>query len=234
LKQQLGKIAARLMQVREDAVSFEGGAAHSGGASVSIGELARTFYHTPHLLPVGTSSVKSLEVTEGYVPPVDSGIFSYGTHAVKVAVDTMTGLVQILDYAVVEDCGQRINPMIVEGQTIGGIAQGIGTALFEESPYDESGQPLASTLLDYLLPGSCEIPRIKLDHLVHRSPHTSLGIKGVGESGTIPSAAAVANAINDALAPLNVRLTTLPMSPQRVLGALLARQEKQQYETSAV
>jgi carbon-monoxide dehydrogenase large subunit len=234
LKQQLGKIAAHLMQVREDAVSFEGGAAHSGGASVSIGELARTFYHTPHLLPVGTSSVKSLEVTEGYVPPVDSGIFSYGTHAVKVAVDTMTGLVQILDYAVVEDCGQRINPMIVEGQTIGGIAQGIGTALFEESPYDESGQPLASTLLDYLLPGSCEIPRIKLDHLVHRSPHTSFGIKGVGESGTIPSAAAVANAINDALAPLNVRLTTLPMSPQRVLGALLARQEKKQYETSAV
>ncbi len=99
-----------------------------------------------------------LEVSRAYKPKVDTGAFSYASHAVVVAVDTETGEVEILDYVVVEDCGTMVNPMIVEGQTIGGIAQGIGTAMYEESPYDDQAQPLASTLADYILPGATEIP----------------------------------------------------------------------------
>ena len=110
------------------------------------------------------STPAGLETTEGYKPLVDSGVFSYATHAAKVAVDPETGLVAILDYVIVEDCGRMVNPMIVEGQTYGGAAQGIGTALFEESPYDDNGQPLASTLLDYILPGPTELPKFRIAH----------------------------------------------------------------------
>src|SRR5690606_39359426 len=105
-----------------------------------------------------------LEVTVGYKPAVDTGCFTYASHAAVVAVDPQTGAVEILDYVVVEDCGTMINPMVVEGQTIGGIAQGIGTALYEETPYDEHGQPLASTLADYVMPGATEVPNIRFDH----------------------------------------------------------------------
>ena len=106
--------------------------------------------------PIGVDS-GGLEATEGYKPATDNGVFSFASHAAKVAVDPETGLVEILDYCIAEDCGRMVNPMIVEGQTYGGAAQGVGTALFEEAPYDENGQPLASTLMDYLLPGPTRI-----------------------------------------------------------------------------
>lgn len=219
LVERIKTIAARLMQVDTSMVELADGVARSGSTSITLKEVAHIFYHDFHHL-VGNVEAQSLEVTAGYQPPVESGIFSYGTHAVKVAVDIKTGVVDILDYVIVEDCGQMINPMIVEGQTIGGAAQGIGTALFEESPYDESGQPLASTLLDYLLPGSNEVPRFRLAHIVNKSPHTSFGIKGVGESGCIPPAAALANAINDALFSLGATVHTLPITPSRILTEL--------------
>jgi carbon-monoxide dehydrogenase large subunit len=139
---------------------------------------------------------------------------------VKVAVDTETGLVEILDYCIAEDCGRMVNPMIVEGQTYGGAAQGVGTALFEESTYDANGQPLASTLADYLLPGPAELPRFRLFHTETLTPHTAHGIKGVGEGGAIAPGAAIVNAINDALAPLGARLNAVPASPDRILAAL--------------
>ena len=205
-----------------DEVQLNDGVAALGAKSIAFEEITDIFYNRPYLIPQLTQAITSLEVTDGYKVPVDSGIFAYGTHAVKVSVDTETGHVSILDYIIVEDCGQRINPMIVDGQTIGGAAQGIGTALYEESPYDENGQPLASTLLDYLLPGAAEVPRFKLDHMANLSPHTSFGIKGAGESGTIPAAAALANAVNDALSPLGATLRMLPMSPSRILAAITA------------
>lgn len=221
-------IAAGLLEVdEENEIELNEGAAFAGDKSISFEEIANIFYIKPHLLPSSAKSITNLEVTDGYKVPVDSGIAAYGTHAVKVNVDTATGQVSILDYVIVEDCGTRINPMIVEGQTIGGAAQGIGTALFEESPYDENGQPLASTLLDYLLPGASEVPRIKLDHLMNLSPHTSYGIKGAGESGTIPAAAAIANAINDALLATGAKVCTLPMTPSRVLAAIATAGEQQ-------
>ena len=151
-----------------------------------------------------TSIRGGLEVTAGYKPERDTGTFSYAAHAAVVAVDPELGDVEILDYVIVEDGGKLVNPMIVDGQIYGGLAQGIGTALYEEMPFDASGQPLASTLADYLLPGPTEVPAPRLDHMETPSPYTEFGLKGIGEGGAIAPPAAIANAVNDALRPLGV------------------------------
>jgi aerobic carbon-monoxide dehydrogenase large subunit len=137
-----------------------------------------------------------------------------------VAVDTGTGEVEILDYVAVEDCGTLVNPMVVEGQSLGGIAQGIGTALYEESPFDANGQPLASTFADYLLPGPTEIPAVRIFHMETPSPYTEFGIKGMGEGGAIAPPAVIFNAVNDALKPLGIQLSETPLTPRRLLAAL--------------
>ena len=139
-----------------------------------------------------------------------------------VQVDTELGEVRILDYAIVEDGGVLLNPMIVDGQVIGGTAQGIGTALYEEMPFDANGQPLAATLADYLLPGATEVPDTRIDHMATPSPYSAFGQKGIGEGGAIGPPAAIANAVNDALHPLGVEITELPITPRRLLRALLA------------
>jgi aerobic carbon-monoxide dehydrogenase large subunit len=144
-----------------------------------------------------------------------------------VEVDTEMGDVRILDYAVCEDGGVLINPMIVDGQVIGGVAQGIGTALYEEMPFDANGQPLATTLADYLLPGASEVPMLRIEHMETPSPYTEFGQKGIGEGGAIGPPAAIANAVNDALRPLGVEINQLPITPQRILEALLAGKTKQ-------
>ena len=115
-----------------------------------------------------------------------------------------------------------LNPMIVDGQLIGGLAQGIGTALYEEMPFDGEGQPLASTLADYLMPGAGEVPDLKIVHMETPSPHSLFGQKGIGEGGAIAPPAAIINAVNDALHGLGAELTACPASPQRVLAALSA------------
>ena len=163
-----------------------------------------------------------MEVTSGYKPLRDSGTFSYAAHAAVVQVDTELGEVRIVDYVIVEDGGVLLNPMIVDGQVIGGTAQGIGTALYEEMPYDSYGQPLASTLADYMLPGATEVPAPRIDHMETPSPISTFGQKGIGEGGAIGPPAAIANAVNDALHPLGVELTELPITPRRILTALLA------------
>ncbi len=129
---------------------------------------------------------------------------------------------RILDYAIVEDGGVLLNPMIVDGQVIGGCAQGIGTALYEEMPFDAHGQPLASTLADYMLPGATEVPDARIDHMETPSPYSMFGQKGIGEGGAIGPPAAIANAVNDALRPLGVEMTQLPITPQRIVAALRA------------
>jgi carbon-monoxide dehydrogenase large subunit len=121
---------------------------------------------------------------------------------------------------VVEDGGRLVNPMVVDGQVYGGTAQGIGTALYEEMPYDGEGQPLASTLADYVLPGATEVPAVRIVHMETPSPHTEFGQKGIGEGGAIAPPAAILNAVNDALAPLGVEITETPITPRRVLAAL--------------
>jgi aerobic carbon-monoxide dehydrogenase large subunit len=213
------KIGAQLLQADVANVSVRGGEVIGPGGSISLSEIAGTWYLRPQNLPVDVD-MGGLEVTIGYRPSPDSGTFSYATHAALVAVDPEIGDVEILDYVIVEDGGRLVNPMIVDGQILGGLAQGIGTALYEEMPFDSAGQPLASTLADYLLPGPNEVPAARIDHMETPSPHTEFGIKGLGEGGAIAPPAAIANAINDALRPLGVELLVSPITPRQVLAAI--------------
>jgi carbon-monoxide dehydrogenase large subunit len=182
--------------------------------------VAHVWYRKPQLLPADVDPA-GLEATAGYKAKVDTGTFSYACHAASVAVDPETGHVEILDYVIVEDGGTLVNPMIAEGQVFGGAAQGIGTALYEEMPFDAQGQPLATTLADYLLPSATEVPSFRIEHLETPSPYTRFGQKGIGEGGAIAPPAAIANAVNDALAPLGVELTESPLTPRRIVEALL-------------
>ena len=216
-------IGAALLQVDVAAVTVRGGAVvrTDTGASVPVSEVARTWYRRPQNLPRGVNT-GGLEVTAGYRPDPDTGTHSYACHAVVARVDTGTGAVVLEEYVVVEDGGVLVNPMIVDGQVIGGLAQGIGTALYEEMPFDDQGQPLAGTLADYLLPGAGEVPDVRLEHMETPSPWTTFGQKGIGESGAIGPPAAIANAVNDALHAMGAEVFDLPASPERVLAAIAA------------
>lgn len=219
LTDRLRRIGAHLLQARLEDVTLWGGKLRNGPAEISIAEIARTWYLAPQLLPADVDP-GGLDVTAGYKPKSDHGTFSYATHAAVVTVDPDLGLVEILDYLVVEDAGTMVNPAIVEGQIFGGVAQGIGTALYECSPYDDSGQPLASTFMDYLIPGFSEIPDIRIEHMETPSPYTEFGVKGLGEGGVIASSAVLCNAINDALKPRRAVVTDQPFTPTRILAAL--------------
>jgi carbon-monoxide dehydrogenase large subunit len=220
LSDRIARIGAHLLQVPVEQATVRAGVVRAGSASVDIAEVARTWYLRPQELP-GDVAPGGLEVTGGYKARRDTGTFSYAAHAAVVEVDTEMGDVRILDYAVCEDGGVLINPMIVDGQVIGGVAQGIGTALYEEMPFDANGQPLATTLADYLLPGASEVPMLRIDHMETPSPYTEFGQKGIGEGGAIAPPAAIANAVNDALRPLGVEINQLPITPHRVLEAVL-------------
>lgn len=234
LIEKIKRLAASIMECSESELSIVDGRVQGPTQSIGFNELGDTWYIHPDRLPKG-SLIEGLEATGYYKPKVDSGVFSYATHAVVVSVDIDTGVVDILDYAIVEDCGQIVNPMIVEGQTIGGTAQGIGTALYEEVKYNSQGQPLTSTLADYILPGPNEVPPIRIEHLTHLSPFTAHGIKGVGEGGAIAPPGAIINAINDAINDLGAEINETPASPDRILGALLnASQSKSTGEQEVV
>ena len=221
------QIAGKLLEVSAGDLVFEDGKVRVAGTdkAMTLAEVAHVWYRAPQLLPSDVDP-GGLEVTAGYKAKVDTGTFSYACHAVAVAVDTGTGQTEILDYAIVEDGGTLVNPMVVDGQICGGTAQGIGTALYEEMPYDKDGQPLASTLADYILPGPTEVPSLRILHMATPSPYTEFGQKGIGEGGAIAPPAAIINAINDALKDLGVELTMSPASPRRVLAAILAAEVK--------
>ena len=212
-------IGAHLMQCAVDTARYENGQIIGPQRSIPLREVAQAWYLRPDRLPPDVD-LGGLEATVGFKPKVDSGAFSYASHAAAVAVDTELGDVEILDYVIVEDCGTLVNPMVVDGQTLGGVAQGIGTALYEESPYDANGQPLASTFADYLLPGPTEVPAMRIFHMETPSPYTAFGIKGMGEGGAIAPPAVIFNAVNDALQPLGVELAETPLTPRRLLAAI--------------
>ena len=218
LADKLRAIGAHLLQSPVESVSIRDGAVHSGAASISIAEIARAGNVRPEMLPQDVSP--GLEMTATYEPPDSGGVFSYGVHAAVIAADPETGVVEILRYAVAEDCGVMINPMIVDGQIIGGIAQGIGTALYEESPYDKSGEPLATTFGDYMMPCAPEIPRIDIKHFVTPAHNTQHGVKGMGEGGAIAPPATIANALADAFRDIGARFQETPMTPRRVSEAV--------------
>ena len=204
------------LQLRDGEVGLE-----RSDKRMTLAAVAHTWYRQPQLLPPDVDA-SGLEAIAGYKAQVDTGTFSYACHAVALAVDTEIGQVEILDYVVVEDGGTLVNPMVVDGQIYGGAAQGIGTALYEEMRYDSAGQPLASTLADYMLPGATEVPGLRILHMETPSPYTTFGQKGIGEGGAIAPPAAIVNAVNDALAPLGVELTETPVTPRKVLAAIAA------------
>ncbi len=213
------KIGAHLLKCAEGEARYEPGAVVGPSGRVTLAEIAEAWYMRPERLPLDADRA-GLEASVAFKPKRDTGAFSYASHAVAVAVDTETGHVEILDYVVVEDCGTLVNPMVVEGQALGGIAQGIGTALYEEQQYDANGQPNASTLADYLLPGPTEIPAIRIFHLETPSPYTEFGIKGMGEGGAIAPPAVIFNAVNNALEPMGVEVRDTPLTPEKLLEAI--------------
>jgi carbon-monoxide dehydrogenase large subunit len=221
LADRVKRIGAKLLQTGVGAVRIEAGAVVSAAGRVSVADIARTWYRRPQDLPSDVDPA-GLEVTAGYKAKRDTGTFSYAAHAAVVAVEPETGEVEILDYVVVEDGGTLVNPLIVDGQIYGGVAQGIGTALFEEMRYDAQGQPQGTTLSDYLLPGPTEVPDVRILHMVTPSPYTRFGQKGLGEGGAIAPPAAITNAINDALKDTGAELLVSPVTPRRIVEAIAA------------
>jgi aerobic carbon-monoxide dehydrogenase large subunit len=226
LREKIVKIGAHLLQCDPADARCVGGKVVAGSGAVGIEEVARVAHLRMEALPRGVEPL--LSVTSTYQPGIDTGVYSYATHGAVVAVDPATGMIELIDFAVAEDCGTMINPMIVEGQVRGGVVQGIGTALYEEIPYDEQGQPLAATLADYLVPCAAELPAIKIVHMHTPTPHTEYGVKGMGEGGAIAPPAAIANAVRDALAPLGAEVNETPLTPRRVLAAIRQAQASSQ------
>ena len=212
----LAVAASHLEAAPEDVVLEDGrlGVRGAPGRGLTLAEVA-TLASTPrpgYALPSGMGP--GLEAT-AYVP-VPQSTYSSGAHAAVVEVDPETGAVRILRYVAVDDCGTLINPTIVEGQVHGGIAHGIGNALLEEIVYDAAGQLATGTLMEYALPRATDVPRLVVQHVVTPSPLNPLGVKGAGEGGTLPAPAAVANAVADALRPLGVEVTEMPLTRERL------------------
>ncbi len=219
LAMRVKRLGATLLQTDPDGVKLTDGMVTADRGRISVAEIARTWYRRPQDLP-GEVDPGGLEVTAGYKAKRDTGTFSYAAHAATVLVDPETGAVDILDYVVVEDGGVLLNPMIVDGQIHGGVAQGIGTALYEEMRFNADGQPLSGTLADYLLPGAADIPGIRVIHMETPSPYTRFGQKGIGEGGAIAPPAAITNAINDALKGLGAEILVSPATPDRIAAAI--------------
>jgi carbon-monoxide dehydrogenase large subunit len=214
------RIAAHQLEVDEADLVYEGGSFAVRGSPDRAMAFAAVAFEafTAHNLPDGTEPLLEASVT--WDPP--NFTFPFGTHIAVVEVDEETGGVRLVSYAAVDDCGNQVNPLIVEGQVHGGIAQGVAQALWEEAVYDDAGNLLTSTFADYLIPSAAEFPNFDLDNTVTPSPTNLLGVKGVGEAGTIGSAPAVINAVVDALSHLGVTGIEMPASPERVWSAVQA------------
>jgi carbon-monoxide dehydrogenase large subunit len=208
--------AAELLEAAEGDLELGGGAVRVKGAdrSVTLAEIAGRLagqpgYAIPGDLPPGLEARSNFEIA--------AMTYCNGSHVAEVEVDPETGRVEILRYVVVHDCGRMINPMLVEGQIIGGVAHGVGNALMERMVYDEGGQPLTANYGEYLLPTAPEAPRVEIHHMETPTTLNPLGVKGTGESGTVPAAACVISAIEDALSPFGVRITEAPLTPARIV-----------------
>ena len=212
------KIAAHLLEASADDIEFADGGAHVAGtpdSAVAWEDISRTAYQ-PHLLPEGMEG--GLEAHAIFSP--GNATWPFGTHIAMVEVDADTGDVTILRYIGMDDCGNVISPMIVDGQIHGGIAQGVGQAMFEDAAYDDEGNLLAGSLMDYILPTAADLPFFELNRTVTPTDVNPLGVKGIGEAGTIGSAQTVVNAVVDALQPLGVKHIDMPLRPRRVWQAI--------------
>jgi carbon-monoxide dehydrogenase large subunit len=223
IREKAFRVAAFMLDVPVDSLELEDSVFRSGDdpdVSISFKDVAvNTFYG--HRLPPG--ELPGLEATAYYEP--SSSAFSYGTAAAVVEVTPETGEFNLERFLFVHDCGHQVNPMLVEGQLHGGIAQAMGAALFEELIYDDdTGQLVNGSMIDYFMPTAADLPKIELDHTEVHSPVTPMGIRGIGESGTIPPGAAIANALCDALSPFDVQINKLPLTPEYI-WRLVAQQK---------
>jgi aerobic carbon-monoxide dehydrogenase large subunit len=216
------RLAADMLEAAEPDLVVEDGVVRVAGTdkSIALAEIARRIDGDAALpLPPGTEP--GLAATAYHEARATT--FASGTNAAEVEVDPATGAVKILRYVVAHDCGKLINPLLVDGQIRGGVVHGIGNALFERAVYDEEAQPLATNYADYLIPSAPEMPRIEIVHLENPSPLNPIGVKGAGEGGTIPAAACIVSAIEDALAPFGARFSEHPLSPEAILSAIRTR-----------
>ncbi len=219
VRAKLLRAASRLAEIPETDLDLRDGTvcrAVDDAPVAAIRDVARAAWlRHPRLPP---DEEPGLEVTMRYEPPPLT--HSNATHAAEVEIDEETGKVTVVRYVVVEDCGTILNPMIVDGQIQGGVAQGIGGALYEEIVYDENGQLVTGTLMDYLPPTAADVPRVEIAHIETPSPYTAGGMKGMGEGGVIAAPAAIANAVADALSELSPRVNRVPLTPERVLAMI--------------
>jgi carbon-monoxide dehydrogenase large subunit len=218
IRDKMTKIAAHMLEVNEDEIDLEAGTASVKGApdrSVSFGEIALKA-SVGAGLPAGMEPF--LDATSYFDPP--NCTFPFGTHIAIVEVNDETGNVDIKRYVAVDDVGNVINPLIVDGQVQGGIVQGIGQALWEDAAYADDGQLRATTLMDYSIPKASFLPMLELDRTVTTTTVNPMGAKGAGEAGTIASTPAIVNAVMDALAPLGIKHVDMPLSAPRVWAAM--------------
>jgi carbon-monoxide dehydrogenase large subunit len=224
IKEKGRKIAAHLLEAAEGDIVFDDGKWSVKGSpdrAKAWGEVSLMAY-LAHNLPQGMEP--GFEATSFYDP--SNFTFPFGAHVAVVEVDPETGQVRILRYVAVDDVGKVINPMIVDGMVHGGIAQGVGQALWEWGAYDDNGQLLASTMMEYALPKADQLPSYETDRTVTPTPVNPLGVKGAGETGTIAATPAIANAVLDALHPLGVTHIDLPLTPARVWQAVQAARKQ--------
>jgi carbon-monoxide dehydrogenase large subunit len=207
------RVAAQLLEASPEDVELAEGVLRVRGTDrqVSLARVASTVTAPPPAFIFPTGLEPGLETTSYWAP--SGNTYASGTHLAVVEVDPETGQVALRRYVVVHDCGTVINPMVVDGQVQGGVAQGLGNALYEELIFDAHGQPLTATFLDYPLPGPTEVPSMELGHVETPSPLNPEGIKGAGEGGTMPVPAVIASAVDDALAPIGVVVDRVPIQP---------------------
>jgi carbon-monoxide dehydrogenase large subunit len=213
-------VAGQMMEIDPGDLEMTDSVAHVKGdpdsKGVSLAEIAAAAYLlNPAALPPGAEL--GLEISKRYKSP--DWMYSNACHAVTIEIDRETGMVHILRYVISEDCGEMINPNVVEGQIAGGVVQGIGGVFYEHFRYDDAGNPTTTTFMDYLLPTAAEVPDLEYGHVVTPAL-TPGGHKGLGEGGAIASPAALVNAVRDALAPLGVATTDQPLSPDVILGLI--------------
>jgi len=230
VKTKMATLAAHLLGVKPSQIVFGGGrvSAKGGKKSLSFGEVVGAAYVAKNLPP---GFEPGLEGTHFFEP--SNFTFPFGAHVCSVEVDAETGEVKVDKYVAVDDCGNVINPMLVEGQIQGGIVQAIGQALYEEVIYNEDGQLVTGTLMDYALPKAAQLPRFELGRTVTPSPVNPMGVKGVGEAGTIGCTPCIVNAVCDALSPLGIQNLDMPLKPERVWRAMQAAASKPRAEKMA-
>ncbi len=222
VREKVLKLAAQMLEAPIEDLEIADGrirVAGAAGLSVALAEVAEAASGVPgYSLPDGVEA--GLEANVNFKP--SSLTYSNGVHAVEVEVDIETGEVSFIRYVVVSDCGRRVNPMLVDGQVTGGVVHGIGNALFEWMGYDAAGQPLTTTLADYVMPTATELTRLDLRFEETPSTLNPLGVKGVGECGTVPAAAAIVAGIEDALSPFGIKVTDYPVTPPRIVEMIRA------------